>query len=50
MDRSFVEKLTDAVERNDSLLCVGLDPDLDRLAAEYGHMSSVGERLVAFLP
>ncbi len=48
MDRSFVEKLTDAVERNDSLLCVGLDPDLDRLAAEYGHMSSVGERLVAF--
>ncbi len=24
---SFVEKLTNAVERNDSLLCLGLDPD-----------------------
>lgn len=48
MDRSFVDKLTDAVEKNDSLLCVGLDPDLDHLAAEHGHLLSVGERLTSF--
>ncbi len=27
MSKSFIEKLTGAIERNDSLLCVGLDPD-----------------------
>jgi len=27
---TFAEKLTQAIERNDSLLCVGLDPRLDR--------------------
>jgi orotidine-5'-phosphate decarboxylase len=30
---SFFHKLARAVERNDSLLCVGLDPDPDRLPA-----------------
>ena len=29
--KPFVEKLVQAVERNDSLLCVGLDPDPSRL-------------------
>jgi uridine monophosphate synthetase len=29
-----MEKLTGAIERNHSLLCVGLDPDLDRIAVE----------------
>jgi uridine monophosphate synthetase len=28
---SFVEKLTDAIQRNNSLLCVGLDPDLSKI-------------------
>ncbi|MCB9079481.1 MAG: orotidine-5'-phosphate decarboxylase [Anaerolineaceae bacterium] len=27
VQKSFVEKLTDRIERNNSLLCVGLDPD-----------------------
>lgn len=26
-DKNFIEKLTQAIERNNSLLCVGLDPD-----------------------
>jgi orotidine-5'-phosphate decarboxylase len=28
---TFIEKLQDAWTRNNSLLCVGLDPDADRL-------------------
>jgi uridine monophosphate synthetase len=32
---SFYEKLTRAVERNDSLLCVGLDPVAEQLPSRY---------------
>jgi orotidine-5'-phosphate decarboxylase len=32
----FREKLTDATRRNDSLLCIGLDPDLERMPAKTG--------------
>lgn len=39
---SFIDKLTNAVERNNSLLCVGLDPDLDKIPGD----SSDKERLV----
>jgi len=31
---TFVERLTQAIERNDSLLCVGLDPRPDRFPAQ----------------
>jgi orotidine 5'-phosphate decarboxylase subfamily 2 len=33
---SFVEKLTTAIRRNRSLLCVGLDPDPRRYPAHFG--------------
>lgn len=39
----FLDKLTAAIERNDSLLCVGLDPDLGRIPRGPG---SDEERLV----
>jgi uridine monophosphate synthetase len=32
---SFIEKLNTAVERNDSLLCIGLDPDPGRFPAYF---------------
>ena len=32
----FVKKLTSAIERNDSLLCVGLDPDLNKIHRSPG--------------
>ncbi len=41
--RSFVEKLKDAIERNNTLLCVGLDPDLSRIPENSG---SDRERLI----
>lgn len=31
----FVDKLDQAVEKNNSLLCVGLDPDLDKLPEKF---------------
>ena len=43
MRSSFVEKLRDAIERNHSLLCVGLDPDSHRIP---GDLSSEEEGLV----
>jgi len=39
----FLDKLTASIERNDSLLCVGLDPDLGKIPAGPG---SDEERLV----
>lgn len=36
MGTSFVEKLTTAIRRNRSLLCVGLDPDPRRYPAHFG--------------
>jgi orotidine-5'-phosphate decarboxylase len=32
---SFKEKLDKAVKKHNSLLCVGLDPDLDKLPAKF---------------
>jgi len=40
---SFIEKLTSAIERNNSLLCVGLDPDLSRIRSDA---NSDEERLI----
>jgi uridine monophosphate synthetase len=33
--QSFIEKLTDVIERNDSLLCVGLDPNPPKFPAHF---------------
>ena len=46
MPASFIEKLTNAIERNNSLLCVGLDPDLDRISKDFLPSSSDEERLI----
>ena len=43
MGAGFVKKLTNAIERNNSLLCVGLDPDLSKISDNGG---SEEERLV----
>lgn len=40
---SFIEKLTNAIERNNSLLCVGLDPNLNKIS---GNSDSDEERLI----
>ena len=45
---TFERRLSDAAQRNDSLLCVGLDPVLDRLPAPLRNMSDVAEAIVAF--
>jgi uridine monophosphate synthetase len=42
-EASFIEKLTTAIRRNNSLLCVGLDPDLGRIPK---HSNSDEERLI----
>jgi orotidine-5'-phosphate decarboxylase len=46
--RTFGEKLTEAMRRNDSLLCVGLDPDLARLPEEFRGWSDIAGAIVAF--
>lgn len=43
---TFLLKLHSAAQQNDSWLCVGLDPDLDRLPPGLG--GSVRERIAAF--
>ena len=45
---TFERRLSDAAQRNDSLLCVGLDPVLDRLPAPLRNMTDVAEAIVAF--
>ena len=35
MTKSFAEKLATAIHTNDSLLCVGLDPDPTRIPADF---------------
>jgi orotidine-5'-phosphate decarboxylase len=42
---SFIAKLQGAWARNDSLLCVGLDPDLKRFP---GHLAERGDAIVEF--
>jgi len=36
VSKSFAERLNDAVETSGSLVCVGLDPDLDKLPSDLG--------------
>ena len=43
MGSGFIKTLTDAIERNNSLLCVGLDPDLSKISSDSG---SDEERLI----
>jgi uridine monophosphate synthetase len=45
---SFVGKLESAIGRNNSLLCVGLDPDPGRIPASVLPTATEGERLGAF--
>lgn len=45
---TFERRLNDAAQRNDSLLCVGLDPVLDRFPAPLRNMTDVAEAIVAF--
>lgn len=45
---SFAERLRDAAERNESLLCVGLDPVMDRLPGPLQNGSDVADAIVAF--
>lgn len=42
---NFIDKLSAAWTKNDSLLCVGLDPDLARLPAQLQHQ---GDAIVTF--
>lgn len=35
MSKSFIEKLTTTIERHNSLLCVGLDPDITKISKLY---------------
>ncbi len=48
MTQSFVDKLTDAITRNDSLLCVGLDPEVGKFPADFMPYSAPVERVKAF--
>ena len=45
---SFLDKLTAAIRRNDSLLCLGLDPEISKFPAELLQGASEEERLVAW--
>lgn len=45
---TFGAKLTEAAQRNDSLLCIGLDPDPARLPAELRESSDLPGAIVAF--
>ncbi|MGD0707784.1 MAG: orotidine-5'-phosphate decarboxylase [Anaerolineaceae bacterium] len=45
---SFLDKLTTAIRRNDSLLCLGLDPEVGKFPAELLPGASEEERLVAW--
>ncbi|HQI86498.1 MAG TPA: orotidine-5'-phosphate decarboxylase [Anaerolineae bacterium] len=48
MIKSFVDKLTDAIKRNDSLLCVGLDPEAEKFPADFLPDAPTVERVKAF--
>jgi uridine monophosphate synthetase len=45
---SFLDKLTTAIRRNDSLLCLGLDPEISKFPVELLQGASEEERLVAW--
>ena len=46
MTQTFFSKLTSAIESNHTLLCVGLDPRTDKLAADLKPGETLEERLV----
>ncbi len=48
MPESFIQKLTTSMTRNDSLLCVGLDPDPERLPVDFKPDALLAERMRAF--
>lgn len=45
---TFGQRLQHAMRANDSLLCVGLDPDLSRFPAPLNAQTDINERIVAF--
>src|SRR4051794_29854815 len=45
---SFQDRLTKASIANDSLLCVGLDPDIERFPASLRHESDIARAIVTF--
>ena len=48
MTKGFTDKLTATIAENDSLLCVGLDPDLLRIPANFLPDALDVERIKAF--
>lgn len=48
MALTFTDKLNEAITRNNSLLCVGLDPDLGRMPADFQPDAADVERIKAF--
>jgi len=48
MSESFLEKLALAIERNDSLLCVGLDPDPEQMPTTFRPRAPLAKRIRAF--
>ncbi len=48
MTECFVDKLTDAITRNDSLLCVGLDPEAEKFPADFLPGTPTVKRVKAF--
>lgn len=48
MTKSFAEKLATAIRANDSLLCVGLDPDLTHIPANFLPGAAEATRIRAF--
>jgi orotidine-5'-phosphate decarboxylase len=45
---AFGQRLRNAADRNDSLLCVGLDPVLDRLPVPLRHPTDIADAIIAF--
>jgi len=48
MTKSFVDMLNEAITRNESLLCVGLDPDASKFPADFVPGAPTVERVKAF--
>jgi len=48
MTQSFIDKLNDTIARNDSLLCIGLDPEVGKIPADFLSDTPTVERVKAF--
>ncbi|MBN2391052.1 MAG: orotidine-5'-phosphate decarboxylase, partial [Anaerolineae bacterium] len=48
MKPSFIDKLNEAITRNNSLLCVGLDPDASKFPADFQPDAPTVARVKAF--